>query len=285
MKVKKAVIPAAGFGTRMLPATKSIPKEMLPLADKPAIHYIVEEAVRSGIEEILIITSRGKEALCDYFDYTPALEEKLIASGREEDAASLRAIADMAEFTFIRQKEQLGLGHAVLCAKTFTGDEPFALLLGDDVMSGEIPVTRQLLDVYERNQCPVVGVAEVALDQIGKYCSLAVTPIEERVMEVHQLIEKPRPEQVLSNFAILGRYVLTPEIYPILECLPKGFGGELQLTDGLNRLCQKERMLAVAYEGTRYDTGNLRGYLDAVVQLSLQHPEVGEWFREYLKSI
>ena len=285
MKVKKAVIPAAGFGTRMLPATKAIPKEMLPLVDRPSIHYIVEEAVKSGIEEILIITSRGKEAVCDYFDYTPELEEKLIKSGREADAASLRAIADMAEITFIRQKEQHGLGHAVACAKSFTGEEPFAVLLGDDVMEGTPPVTRQLIDVFEANGAPVVGVAEVPTAEIHRYCSLGVTPISERVMEVHQLVEKPKPEQVLSNFAILGRYVLTREIYPILEGLSAGFGGEIQLTDGLNALCKQSKLLAVAYQGVRYDTGNLKGYLEAQIKLALKRPDVGEWLADFLKTL
>jgi len=285
MKVKKAVIPAAGFGTRMLPATKAIPKEMLPLVDRPSIHYIVEEAVKSGIEEILIITSRGKDAVCDYFDYTPELEEKLLKSGREADAAALRAIADMAEITFIRQKEQHGLGHAVAQAKTFTGNEPFAVLLGDDVMEGTPPVTRQLLDVFEETGAPVVGVAEVPPSEIHRYCSLGVTPVSERVMEVHRLVEKPTPEQVLSNFAILGRYVLTPEIYPILEGLSTGFGGEIQLTDGLNELCQKSKMFALAYQGIRYDTGNLRGYLEAQVKLALKHPDVGAWFADFLKTL
>ena len=285
MKVKKAVIPAAGFGTRMLPATKAIPKEMLPLVDRPSIHYIVEEAVKSGISEILIITSRGKEALCDYFDYSPELEAKLRASGREDEAEALRAIADMADITFVRQKEQHGLGHAIMCAKAFTGDEPFAVLLGDDVMVGTPPVTRQLLDVYEQNGCTTVGVSQVPNDQISKYCSLDVTPISPRVMEVHRLIEKPRMDQILSNYAILGRYVLTPEIYPILEHLSAGFGGEIQLTDGLNALCQTQRLLGVEYEGVRYDTGNLRGYLHATVQLALSHPEVGTWFADYLKNL
>lgn len=285
MKVKKAVIPAAGFGTRMLPATKAIPKEMLPLVDRPSIHYIVEEAVKSGISEILIITSRGKEELCDYFDYSPELEAKLRASGREDDAEALRAIADMADITFIRQKEQHGLGHAIMCAKAFTGSEPFAVLLGDDVMVGNPPVTRQLLDVYEKTGCATVGVSYVPNDQISKYCSLDVTPVENRVMEVHKLIEKPRLDQIMSNYAILGRYVLTPEIYNMLEHLSAGYGGEIQLTDGLNALCQTQKLLGVEYEGVRYDTGNLRGYLHATVQLALQHPEVGEWFKEYLGNL
>ncbi len=285
MKVKKAVIPAAGFGTRMLPATKSIPKEMLPLADKPSIHYIVEEAAASGIEEILIIISRGKEAVCDYFDYTPELEEKLIKSGREADAKALRSIADMAEISFVRQKEQRGLGHAVAQAKAFVGNEPFALLLGDDVMQGTPPVTRQLLDVFEEYGAPVVGVAEVSDAEIHRYCSLGVTPVSERLMEVHKLVEKPTPDKVLSNYAILGRYVLTPNIFPILEQLPAGYGGEIQLTDGLDRLCRETKMFALAYQGERYDTGSLRGYLEAQVKLALRHPEVGDWFSDFLKTV
>lgn len=285
MTVKKAVIPAAGFGTRMLPATKSIPKEMLPLVDKPSIHYIVEEAVASGIEDILIITSRGKEAVGDYFDYAPELEAKLIASGRAADAQALRAIADMAKITFVRQKEQKGLGHAVALAKSFAGEDPVAVLLGDDVMQGIPPVTRQLIDVYEESGCPVVGVAEVPASEIHRYCSLGVTKCSERLMEVHRLVEKPKPEEVLSNYAILGRYVLPPDIFPILEGLSAGYGGEIQLTDALDLLCRQTKLLALAYRGVRYDTGNLRGYLEAQVKLALQHPEVGEWFKDFIKTV
>lgn len=285
MKVKKAIIPAAGFGTRMLPATKVIPKEMLPLIDKPGIQYIVEEAVASGIEDILIITSRGKSTICDHFDYSPELEAKLEREGRGEELSSLRRIAHLANITFLRQKSLNGLGHAVWCARVFTGDDPFAVLLGDDVMCAEKPVLRQLIDVSEEYGCSSVAVHQVDPENIGKYCSLDVTPVKERVMEVHKLIEKPKPEQVMSNYAILGRYLLTPGIYPLLESLSPGYGGEIQLTDGLNALCERERILAVDFEGVRYDTGNLKGYLDAIVQLGVRHSEIGEWFRDYLGKL
>lgn len=285
MKVKKAVIPAAGFGTRMLPATKVVPKEMLPLVDKPGIQYIVEEAVDAGIEDILIIVGRGKSSICDYFDYSPELERHLDSAGRETEAEMLRTIAGMANVSFVRQKELRGLGHAVSCAKSFTGDEPFAVLLGDDVMVGQPPVIRQLIDVSERYGCATVGVASVPSEQIGKYCSLDVSPLEERVFSVRGLIEKPRPQEILSNYAILGRYLLTPEIYPILQEIPTGYGGEIQLTDALNVFCQRSQLLAVEFCGTRYDTGNLEGYLRATVELSLNHPNVGDWFRNYLKGL
>ena len=285
MKVKKAIIPAAGFGTRMLPATKVIPKEMLPLIDKPGIQYIVEEAVASGIEDILIITSRGKSTICDHFDYSPELEAKLEADGRGAELAQLRAIAHLANITFIRQKSLKGLGHAVWCARSFTGNDPFAVLLGDDVMRSDTPVLKQLIDVSEHYGCSSVSVHQVGSDAIHKYCSLDVTPLSDRVFDVHRLIEKPKPEQVMSNYAILGRYLLTGGIFPILESLSPGYGGEIQLTDGLNALCQRERILAVDFEGTRFDTGNLQGYLEAIVQLGICHDQVGEWFREYLKKL
>lgn len=285
MNVKKAIIPAAGFGTRMLPATKAIPKEMLPLVDKPSIQYIVEEAVASGIEDILIITSRGKSTICDHFDYSPELSDKLRSSGREEDAETLDAIADMANITFLRQKTLNGLGHAVWCARYFTGNDAFGVLLGDDVMHAKKPVLRQLIEASQQFACSSVSVNYVENENIHKYCSLDVSPVSDRIFDVHRLVEKPTPEQVMSNYAILGRYLLTPAIYPILEAQSPGYGGEIQLTDGLNTLCQKERMLAVDFEGTRYDTGNLRGYLQAVVELGRMHPEVGTWFSNYLKNL
>ena len=285
MKIKKAVIPAAGFGTRMLPATKVIPKEMLPLIDKPGIQYIVEEAVNSGIEDILIITSRGKDTICDHFDYSPELEARLEADGRGDELEMLHNIANMANVTFLRQKELKGLGHAVWCARVFTGDEPFAVMLGDDVMCGDVPVLKQLIDVSCEYECSSVAVNQVSREDIGKYCSLGVTPVTERVMDVHKLVEKPKPENILSNYAILGRYLLTRGIYDILENQKPGYGGEIQLTDGLNTLCNRERLLAVDFEGVRYDTGNLKGYLEATIQLGINHPQVGARLREYIKKL
>ncbi|MEG2858050.1 MAG: UTP--glucose-1-phosphate uridylyltransferase GalU, partial [Clostridia bacterium] len=283
--VKKAIIPAAGFGTRMLPATKAIPKEMLPLVDKPGIQYIVEEAVASGIQDILIIISRGKSPIEDHFDYSPELSDKLRGAGRIADADALDAIADLANITFLRQKVQRGLGHAVWCARSFTGDEPFGVLLGDDVMAAEKPVLRQLIDASEEFNASSVSVNAVPLCDISKYCSLDVSPVRERIMDVHGLIEKPSPDEVMSNYAILGRYVLDGGIHRILETLPAGHGGEIQLTDALDVLCKKHRLLAVDFIGTRYDTGNLRGYLRAVVELALQNPEDGEWFRGFINNL
>lgn len=284
MKIKKAVIPAAGLGTRMLPATKTIPKEMLPVVDKPSIQYIIEEAVASGIEDILIVTNRAKSAMDDYFDYHPELEESLKRSGKVNEIETVRRTADLANIFYVRQKETKGLGHAIWRAKHFVGDEPFAVLLGDDIMVSETPVMRQLIDLAEEYSCSVVGVQRVSREVIGKYCTLGVKPVKERCYDVTELIEKPRPEQVISDFAILGRYVLTPAIFDVLEDLPAGYGGEIQLTDGLNALCQNERMLACDFEGKRYDTGNLRGYMEVTIDMALEHPEIKDWMKDFLRS-
>ncbi|MCL2045296.1 MAG: UTP--glucose-1-phosphate uridylyltransferase GalU [Oscillospiraceae bacterium] len=284
MKVKKAVIPAAGLGTRMLPVTKSIPKEMLPIVDKPAIAYIIEEAVASGIEDILIITNRAKSAMEDYFDYAPELEANLLRTGKDELLEIARQPADNANIYYIRQKETLGLGHAVLRAKGFVGDEPFAVLLGDDIMVSQTPVIKQLIDATEKFGASAVGVQEVSLDVISRYCSLEVSPIENSIYKVTDMIEKPTPQQVFSQFAILGRYVLTSDIFPILEKTPPGYGGEIQLTDGLNTLCKQSDMVAVDFEGKRYDTGNLEGYLEATIEFALKDASVNEWLKEFIKN-
>ncbi len=284
MKIKKAVIPAAGLGTRMLPATKTVPKEMLPVVDKPLLQYIIEEAVHSGIEDILVVTNRAKSAMDDYFDYHPELEEHLTAAGKLHEVEIVRGTADLANIFYVRQKETKGLGHAVWRAKNFIGNEPFAVLLGDDVMKGEVPVTKQLIDVAERFGASCVGMQKVSDAVIGKYCSLKVSPVEERIFDILQMVEKPSPEQVLSNYAILGRYVLTPQIFGILENLPVGYGGEVQLTDGLNRLCAAERVLGLDFIARRYDAGNLKGYLETVMDFALDHPDVGSWMREYIKE-
>lgn len=284
MKVKKAVIPAAGFGTRFLPVTKAVPKEMLPIVDRPAIDYVVEEAVESGIEDILILTNRSKTAMEDYYDYHPELEKKLRASGREEDADMVRRIADRATVTFLRQKETLGLGHAVYCARKFAGDEPFAVLLGDDIMNGEKPVTLQLVEAAEKYGCSAVGARHVPLDQIGKYCSLRCDPMpgEEKIFRLLEAIEKPRPDQVLSDFAILGRYVFTPDIFDVLADQKPGYGGEIQLTDAIARLAKRETVMAVDFEGKRFDTGNVTGYLETVLEYALRSPKSEKWLREYI---
>lgn len=286
MKIRKAIIPAAGFGTRMLPASKSVPKEMLTLVDKPVIQYIVEEAVAAGIEEILIITSRGKQAVEDFFDYAPDLEEKLLSSGKEKEYKTVRKIAELADIHFLRQKEMKGLGHAVLQAKNFVGNEPFAVLLGDDIMyNPSYPVIKQLIDCADKYNASCVGVKYVDNENIGKYCSLKVDQLEDHEFKVFDMIEKPKPTELFSNYAILGRYVLKPEIFDILKDLTPGFGGEIQLTDGLAKLAKKAPMVACEFDGVRYDTGNLMGYLDATVQLALKHPEFGEKFKNYITSV
>lgn len=284
MKVRKAVIPAAGLGTRMLPATKTVPKEMLPLVDKPAIQYIIEEAVAAGIEDILIVTNRAKSAMDDYFDYYPELERRLESAGKEKELEEVKKAADLANIFYVRQKETKGLGHAISRARRFVGDEPFAVLLGDDVMRSEKPVIGQLIEAAEKYEASAVGVQEVATEVIGKYCSVQVSPLEERVFLASDMVEKPRPDQIFSNYAILGRYVLAPGVFDILDHLEPGYGGEIQLTDGLRKLCKKEKMVAVDFQGRRYDTGNLKGFLEATIDFALDHPETGDWLRGFLRD-
>lgn len=284
MKVRKAIIPAAGLGTRMLPNTKSIPKEMLPLVDKPVIQYIVEEAVSAGIEEILIITNRGKSSMEDYFDYAPDLEKALLRDGKTRECETIRAAADMADVFYLRQKETKGLGHAVWRAKSFVGNEPFAVLLGDDIMLSETPVLRQLVDAAEKYGCSAIAAREVDDAHIVKYSSLQISPLEDRIYRIHDMNEKPTLSEKLSNYAILGRYVLTPEIFPILESTPPGRNNEIQLTDGMRELCHRQSMVAVDFEGKRYDTGNLCGYLEATIDFALRNAEVGPWLREFMRE-
>ena len=285
MKVTKAVIPAAGLGTRVLPASKSMPKEMLPIVDKPAIQYIVEEAVASGITDILIITNRGKGIIEDHFDHSYELEDLLRKKGRDEDADKLASLATLANIHFVRQHQPKGLGHAVLAARTFVGNEPFAVLYGDDVILSDIAVTGQLCDAYEKYGKGAVGVKQVPIEDVCKYCSLKVEPIADRVMTVSDMIEKPPVDKIFSNWSILGRCVLPPEIFDILEKTPAGTGGEIQLTDAMATLARKEGMVAVDYIGTRYDMGNKLGIMKAQIEVALKHPEIGEGFREYLKEI
>ncbi|BFK88166.1 UTP--glucose-1-phosphate uridylyltransferase GalU [Pseudoflavonifractor sp. DSM 107456] len=284
MKVRKAVIPAAGLGTRMLPATKTVPKEMLPMVDKPVIQYIIEEAVEAGIEDILIVTNRAKSAMDDYFDYYPELETRLNQAGKEKELTEVRRAADLANIFYVRQKETKGLGHAIWRAKRFVGDEPFAVLLGDDIMRARKPVTRQLIEAAEKYDASVVGVQKVSTQAISKYSSVKISPLEERIFSVSDMNEKPRPEQMFSNYAILGRYVLKSDIFDILENLQPGYGGEIQLTDGLKELCRRDRMVAVDFEGRRYDTGNLQGFLEATLDFALDHPATGDWLRHFIKE-
>ncbi len=284
-KIRKAVIPAAGLGTRVLPITKVMPKEMLPIVDKPAIQYIVEEAVRAGIEEILIITNRGKGIIEDHFDHAIELEQRLEASGKLQMLEEVRRITDLADISFIRQKETKGLGHAVSCARSFVGNEPFAVLYGDDVIIGEDPACGQLCRAYEQFGKGVVGIKEVPPEQILKYCSLAVEPLGDRLFKVSDMIEKPRPDQIMSLYSILGRCVLPPDILDIIDETPPGAGGEIQLTDAMMTLAKTQGMIGVDYTGTRYDMGNKLGVMQAACEVALKHPEIGEDFREYLKSL
>ena len=285
MKVRKAIIPAAGLGTRLLPNTKSIPKEMLPLVDKPVIQYIVEEAVAAGIEEILIITNRGKSPIEDYFDYAPDLEERLVKDGKQSEAETVRAVADMADVFFLRQKETKGLGHAIWRAKTFVGDEPFAILLGDDIMLSEKPVLKQLVEAAEDNSCSAIAVREVPDELIVKYSSVKLEEkLGDRVYRIGDMNEKPTLDEKFSNYAILGRYVLTPGIFDILAHTAPGRNNEIQLTDGMKELCHGEPMCAVDFEGRRYDTGNLKGYLEAIIDFALKNQEAGDWLREFIRE-
>ena len=285
MKVRKAIIPAAGLGTRLLPNTKSIPKEMLPLVDKPVIQYIVEEAVSAGIEEILIITNRGKSPIEDYFDYSPDLEERLIRDGKQDEANTVRAVADMADVFCRRQKETKGLGHAIWRAKSFVGDEPFAILLGDDIMLSEKPVLKQLVEAAEENSCSAIAVREVPDELIVKYSSVKLEEkLSDRVFRIGDMNEKPTLEEKFSNYAILGRYVLTPAIFDILAHTAPGRNNEIQLTDGMKELCRIEPMCAVDFEGRRYDTGNLKGYLEAIIDFALKNEEAGDWLRDFIRE-
>ncbi|MBR0352575.1 MAG: UTP--glucose-1-phosphate uridylyltransferase GalU [Oscillospiraceae bacterium] len=285
MKVRKAIIPAAGLGTRLLPNTKSIPKEMLPLVDKPVIQYIVEEAVSAGVEQILIITNRGKTAIEDYFDYAPDLEERLLADGKKKDAEIVHSVADMADVLFMRQKETKGLGHAVWRARSFVGDEPFAVLLGDDIMLGRKPVLKQLVEAAEANECSAVAIHEVPNELIVKYSSVKLEEkLSERVYRISDMNEKPTLEEKFSSYAILGRYVLTPAVFDILGRTPPGRNNEIQLTDGMKELVRQEKMCGVDFEGRRYDTGNLKGYLEAIIDFALQNEEAGDWLKEFIKA-
>ena len=283
MKVRKAIIPAAGLGTRLLPNTKCIPKEMLPLVDKPVLQYIVEEAVSAGVEEILIITNRGKSPIEDYFDYAPDLESRLIQDGKKDEARVVREVADMADVFFLRQKETKGLGHAVWRAKSFVGDEPFAVLLGDDIMLSEKPVLKQLVEAAEEHNCSAVAIHEVPDELIVKYSSVRLDKqYSERVYAIGDMNEKPTLDEKLSNFAILGRYVLTPAVFDILGHTPPGRNNEIQLTDGMKELCRIEPMCGVDFEGQRYDTGNLKGYLEAIIDFALKNEEAGDWLRQFI---
>ena len=284
MKVKKAIIPAAGLGTRFLPATKAQPKEMLPIVDKPTIQYIIEEAVASGIEEILIITGRNKKCIEDHFDKSIELELELEKSGKTELLEMVKNISDMVDIHYIRQKEPKGLGHAIHCAKTFVGNEPFAVLLGDDVVDSRKPCLKQLLDCFNEYKTTILGVQKVPEESVSKYGIVNGIHIEDRVYKVKDLVEKPSLEEAPSNIAILGRYIITPEIFNILENTEPGKNGEIQLTDALKTLISKEAMYAYSFEGKRYDVGDKLGFLQATVEFALKKEELRENFIQYLNT-
>ncbi|MDK0841037.1 UTP--glucose-1-phosphate uridylyltransferase GalU [Clostridium perfringens] len=285
-KIRKAIIPVAGLGTRFLPATKAQPKEMLPIVDKPTIQYIIEEAIASGIEEILIITGRSKKCIEDHFDKSVELEMELEKSGKNELLDLVRDISDMVDIHYIRQKEPRGLGHAIHCAKTFVGDEPFAILLGDDVVyNEEKPCLKQLIDCYNEYKTSVLGVQTVPQSHVSKYGIVDGKYIEGKVYKVKGLVEKPSVEEAPSNVAILGRYIVTPRIFDILENTQPGKCGEIQLTDALLELMGQEAMYAYDFEGRRYDVGDKLGFLEATVEYALRRPELREGFVEYLNNL
>ncbi|SKA88179.1 UDP-glucose pyrophosphorylase [Clostridium sp. USBA 49] len=285
MKVKKAIIPAAGLGTRFLPATKAQPKEMLPIVDKPTIQYIIEEAVASGIEEILIITGRNKRAIEDHFDKSVELEQELEAHNKQELLTMVRDISNMVNIHYIRQKEPKGLGHAIYCAKTFVGKEPFAVMLGDDVVDSKVPCLKQLIDCYTEYKTTIIGVQEVPKEEVSKYGIIKGMHIEDRVYKIKDLIEKPKIEEAPSNIAILGRYIITPQIFDVLENTAPGKGGEIQLTDALKTLINSEAMYAYNFEGRRYDVGDKLGFLEATVEFALKREDLKKPFMEYLLTI
>ncbi len=286
MNVRKAVFPAAGLGTRFLPATKAQPKEMLPLVDKPMIQYVVEEAVASGLSEIIIVTGRGKRAIEDHFDAAFELEYYLNDRGKVEELAQIKTISELASVSYVRQKEPLGLGHAILCARALVADEPFAVFLGDDIIGqAPVPCMRQLLDVFARHGGPVLAVERVPRERLHQYGVIRARQLEGRVYEILDLVEKPRPQDAPSDLAIIGRYVLTPDVFGILAETPADGRGEIQLTDALRTLRARRPMYAVAFEGRRYDTGDKLGFLKATVEFALARPDLADDFRAYLKSL
>ncbi|MCA1060262.1 UTP--glucose-1-phosphate uridylyltransferase GalU [Rossellomorea aquimaris] len=288
MRVRKAIIPAAGLGTRFLPATKAQPKEMLPIVDKPTIQYIVEEAVKSGIEDILIVSGRGKRAIEDHFDKSYELEETLLKKEKYTRLDEIQDISSLANIHYVRQKEPRGLGHAIGCASHFIGNEPFAVLLGDDIVKSETPCLKQLIDVFDKYQSSVLGVQEVPQEDVSKYG--VISPLDNRTLDenlvaISSVVEKPKTEEAPSNYAIMGRYVLTPDILPILETLPPGSGNEIQLTDAIKILNETQNVLAYNFSGKRYDVGDKFGFIKATIDFSLRRPDLSDDVRGYLKEI
>jgi len=285
MKLRKAVIPVAGLGTRFLPATKTVPKELLPIVDIPSIQYVVQEAVDAGIEEIIFVTGRGKDAIEDHFDEAPELEQLLIERGNHEMAQTLRKIAEMTEVVSVRQKKPLGLGHAVLCARDLVGDEPFAIMLADDLIESEVPGIRQLLDIFEETSESVIALMEVPQSEVHQYGVIKGREIKKRLYQVEATVEKPLAKDAPSRMAIIGRYVLRPEIFRILQNLPPGRGGEIQLTDGLAQLVRERKIFGCEFVGDRYDIGDKFGFVRATVAYALKRPDLKDKVLEYLKSI
>lgn len=285
MKVRKAVIPAAGYGTRFLPATKAQPKEMIPIIDKPTIQYIVEEILDAGITEILIITGRGKRAMEDHFDRALELEMHLAQSGKTDLLEEVRRISEMANIHYVRQKEPRGLGHAVWFAQAFVSEEPFAVLLGDDIVRSEVPCLRQMLDVHEELGGNVIAIQEVADEDVSKYGIIAGEQVAPRVWRIHDLVEKPSLAEAPSRLAVMGRYILQPRIFALLEQTPPGAGGEIQLTDALRALVREQPLYGYAFHGRRYDVGSKLGYLKATVEFALEREDIRREFLEYLASI
>jgi UTP--glucose-1-phosphate uridylyltransferase len=289
MRVRKAVFPAAGLGTRFLPATKAQPKEMLPLVDKPIIQYGVEEALAAGCDQIIMVTGRGKTAIEDHFDQSYELEQLLQAKGKTELLEIVRQISDMIHLSYVRQKEALGLGHAVLMARELVGNEPFAVLLADDIVDASVPCLKQMIEVFNETQCSVIATEKIEGAAISSYGVLDVKPAEtrfgDRVFEIQNMVEKPKAEEAPSNLAIIGRYILTPAIFEMLIKTPTGSGGELQLTDGMRMLLKEEKMYAYVFDGRRHDTGDKLGFLKATVEFALKRDDLGKLFREYLKQL
>ena len=285
MKVKKAVIPAAGFGTRFLPATKSMPKEMLTIVDRPVIHYNVEELIDAGIEDILIILGRNKEEITNYFDRSPELEMLLKSKGNDELLEVAQRVSEMANVFYARQKEAKGLGHAVACAKSFVGNEPFALVLADDLVYSDTPCIQQLAEAYEKYERTIIGVQHVAQQDVDKYGIIDGSKIDDSLYSVNALVEKPAVDEAPSNIAIMGRYILTPDIFEMIENTKPGKGGEIQLTDALRLLKEKEDLYAYAFDGKRYDTGDKLGYLKATVEYALRDKDLSDPFSAYLKTL
>ncbi|KWX75814.1 UTP--glucose-1-phosphate uridylyltransferase GalU [Paenibacillus jilunlii] len=285
MKIRKAIIPAAGLGTRFLPATKAMPKEMLPIVDKPTIQYIVEEAVASGIEDIIIVTGKGKRAIEDHFDNSFELEFNLAEKQKWELLESVRKSSEMADIHYIRQKEPRGLGHAIWCARKFIGNEPFAVLLGDDIVQADKPCLKQMIEIYDQYKSSIVGVQQVPWEEVSRYGLVDGTELAERVYKANRLVEKPKREEAPSNLAILGRYILTPRIFDMLEEQQVGVGGEIQLTDAISRLSEVERIIAYDFEGRRHDVGEKMGFIQTTIHYALQHEELKEGLLDYLKEV